>query len=64
MPNKSLTCLARAILFFRFLLFVPSIQHIFLTRFFAETDCLARALGRLAQLNQAKVYLFWKRSLT
>jgi len=28
----------------------------------AETDDLARALRRLAQLNQSKVYLFWKRS--
>ena len=27
----------------------------------AETDDLARALRRLAQLNQSKVYLFWKR---
>jgi len=26
----------------------------------AERNCLARALGRLAQLNQSKVYLFWK----
>jgi hypothetical protein len=26
----------------------------------AERDNLARALGRLAQLNQSKVYLFWK----
>jgi hypothetical protein len=25
---------------------------------------LARALSRLAQLNQTKVYLFWKRSLS
>jgi len=29
----------------------------------AERDDLARALRRLAQLNQPKVYLFWKRSL-
>ena len=28
----------------------------------AETDDFARALRRLAQLNQSKVYLFWKRS--
>ena len=28
----------------------------------AEIDELARALRRLAQLNQTKVYLFWKRS--
>jgi len=28
----------------------------------ARRDELARALRRLAQLNQAKVYLFWKRS--
>jgi hypothetical protein len=28
----------------------------------AETDDLARALKRLAQLNQAKMYLFWRRS--
>ena len=27
----------------------------------AERDDFARALRRLAQLNQAKVYLFWKR---
>ena len=26
----------------------------------AEKDDLARALTRLAQLNQTKVYLFWK----
>ena len=30
----------------------------------AETDDIAWALRRLAQLNQSKVYLFWKRSLT
>ena len=30
----------------------------------AEIDEIARALRRLAQLNQSKVYLFWKRSLT
>jgi len=30
----------------------------------AETDDLAWALRRLAQLNQSKVYLFWKRSST
>jgi len=29
----------------------------------ADTKDLARALKRLAQLNQSKVYLFWKRSL-
>jgi len=57
--NESL--LVRASLFFRFLLFVPSIRCIFLTHFFAETESLARALGRLAQLNQSKVYLFWKK---
>jgi hypothetical protein len=28
----------------------------------AKRDDLALALGRLAQLNQSKVYLFWKRS--
>jgi len=27
----------------------------------AEKDDLAHALTRLAQLNQSKVYLFWKR---
>jgi hypothetical protein len=27
----------------------------------AETKDLAQALTRLAQLNQTKVYLFWKR---
>jgi len=27
----------------------------------AERDDLARALGRLAQLNQVKVYLFWSK---
>jgi len=27
----------------------------------AERDDLARALERLAQLNQSKVYLFWKK---
>jgi len=26
-----------------------------------ERDELARALSRLAQLNQSKVYLFWKK---
>jgi len=28
----------------------------------ADTKDLAQALVRLAQLNQSKVYLFWKRS--
>jgi hypothetical protein len=27
----------------------------------AERDDLARALKRIAQLNQSKVYLFWKK---